>query len=133
MMDEDEFKPRVEATKFKKHIPVLKTYEHKGTVYTVTFIRQYSNASVIYLYKEWDSKNKTLNEKNTHSLVELSINTTYDCWAEGWTGTDGHVSYQFVVSPALPDNLSGIRLRFKEQSMPFMKDPDVLEFKIRVD
>lgn len=133
MMDEEEFKPRVEPAKFKKHIPVLKTYERNGTVYTVTFIRQYSNASVIYLYKEWDSKNKILNEINTHSLVELSINTTYDCWSEGWTGTDGHVSYPFVVSPTLPNNLSGISLRFKEQSMPFMKDPDVLEFEIRVD
>ncbi|MBW3494486.1 hypothetical protein [Bacillus sp. FDAARGOS_1420] len=133
MMDEDEFKPRVEPTKFKKHIPVLKTYEHKEDVYTVTFIRQYSNASVIYLYKEWDSKNKTLNEKNTHSLVELSISDTYDCSAEGWTGTDGHVSYQFVVSPTLPDNLSGISLRFKEQSMPFMKDQAMLEFEIQLD
>lgn len=133
MMDEEEFKPRVEPAKFKKHIPVLKTYERHETVYTVTFIRQYSNASIIYLYKEWDSKNKKLNEKNAHSLIELSIKDTYDCWAEGWTGTEGHVSYQFIVSPALPDTLSGISLRFKDRSMPFMKDPAVLEFEIRLD
>ena len=61
-------------------------------MYTVTFIRQYSNASVINLYKEWDPKNNTLNENNTHSLVELSINDTYDCWSEGWTGTDGRTT-----------------------------------------
>ena len=133
MMDEEEFKPRVEPAKFKKHIPVLKTYERNETVYTVTFIRQYSNAGIIYLYKEWDSKNKKLNEKNAHSLIELSIKDTYDCWTEGWTGTEGHVSYQFIVSPALPDTLSGISLRFKDRSMPFMKDPAVLEFEIRLD
>ncbi|HDR7795665.1 TPA: chorismate mutase [Bacillus luti] len=133
MMDEEEFKPRVEPNKFKKHIPVLKTFEQNGTVYTVTFIRQYSNASVVYLYKEWDSKNNKLNEKNTHTLVELSVNDTYDCWAEGWSGSDGHVSYQFVVSPALSNNLSGIRLLFKERSMPFMKDQTVLQFEIQVD
>ncbi|QWH01411.1 hypothetical protein EXW52_14930 [Bacillus mycoides] len=133
MMDEDEFKPRVEPTKFKKHIPVLKTYEHKETVYTVTFIRQYSNASVINLYKEWDPKNNTLNANNTHSLVELSINDTYDCWAEGWTGTDGHTSYQFVISPALPDNPSGISFLFTERSMPFSDKHERLEFEIKLD
>lgn len=132
-MDEEKFKPRVEPTKFKKHIPVLKTYEQKGIVYTATFIRQYSNASVLYLYKEWDPKNKKLNEKNTHTLVELSINDAYDCWAEGWTGSDGHVSYQFVVSPALSNNLSGICLRFKDRSMPLTKDQTVLEFELQLD
>lgn len=133
MMDEEAFKPRIEPTKFKKHIPVFKTYEHKGIMYTVTFIRQYSNASVISLYKEWNPKNKKLNEKNTHTLVELSINDIYDCWAEGWAGSDGHVSYQFVVSPALPDHPFGINLQFKERSMPFTKDQTVLEFNIQLD
>ncbi|EJR54362.1 hypothetical protein IIM_02091 [Bacillus cereus VD107] len=133
LMDEEEFKPRVEPTRFKKHIPVLKTFEQKGIVYTVTFIRQYSNASVIYLYKEWDPKNKKLNEKNTHTLVQLSINDTYDCWTEGWTGSDGHISYQFIVSPAFSNDLSGLSLQFKEQSMPFMKNQTVLEFEIQLD
>ncbi|MGN4422436.1 hypothetical protein ACTFQN_00860 [Bacillus cereus group sp. MYBK30-1] len=133
MMDEEEFKPRVEPTRFKKHIPVLKTFEQKGIVYTVTFIRQYSNASVIYLYKEWDPKNKKLNEKNTHTLVQLSINDTYDCRSEGWTGSDGHISYQFIVSPAFSNDLSGLSLQFKEQSMPFTKNQTVFEFEIQID
>ncbi|MGQ0519154.1 hypothetical protein ACT453_59955, partial [Bacillus sp. D-CC] len=29
--------------------------EDKGIMYTVTFIRQYTNASVVYLYSDWDS------------------------------------------------------------------------------
>ncbi|MED0984405.1 hypothetical protein [Bacillus paramycoides] len=133
MMDEEEFKPRVEPTRFKKHIPVLKTFEQKGIVYTVTFIRQYSNASVIYLYSDWDSTNEVFNEEKPHSFFQLSIDDTYDCWPEGGGGTDGHMNHHFVVSPALPDNLSGVSLRFKERSMPFMKAQSVLEFEIQID
>ena len=127
-MDEGEFKPRVEPTKFQKHIPVFKTYEHKGIMYTVTFIRQYANASVIYLYSDWDSTN----EVKSHSFFQLSIDDTYDCWSEGGGGTDGHMSHHFVVSPALPNNLSGISLRFKELGMPFKKGQAMLEFEIQL-
>ncbi|MCS3600481.1 hypothetical protein M2370_005695 [Bacillus sp. JUb91] len=63
----------------------------------------------------------------------LSIDDTYDCWPEGGGGTDGHTNHQYVVSPALPDNLSGISLRFKELNMPFRKDQAVLEFEIQID
>ncbi|OTY53501.1 hypothetical protein CN272_26535 [Bacillus anthracis] len=129
MMDEAEFKPRVEPTNFKKHIPVFKAYEHKGIMYTVTFIRQYANASVIYLYSDWDSTN----EVKPHSFFQLSIDDTYDCWSEGGGGTDGHMSHHFVVSPALPDNLSGISLRFKELDMPFKKNQAMFEFEIQID
>lgn len=133
MMDEGEFKPRVEPTTFKKHIPVFKTYEYKGIMYTVTFIRQYANASVVYLYSDWDSTNEAFNEVKPHSFFQLSIDDTYDCWPEGGGGTDGHLSHHFVISPALPDNLSGISLRFKEHNMPFRKDQAVLEFEIQID
>lgn len=129
MMDEGEFKPRVEPTTFKKHIPVFKTYEDKGIMYTVTFIRQYANASVVYLYSDWDSTH----EVKPHSVFQLSIDDTYDCWSEGGGGTAGHMSHHFVVSPALPNNLSGISLRFKELDMPFGKDQAVLEFEIQID
>ncbi|QIE37435.1 hypothetical protein GM610_11210 [Bacillus tropicus] len=129
MMDEGEFKPRVEPTTFKKHIPVFKTYEDKGIMYTVTFIRQYTNASVVYLYSDWDSTH----EVKPHSFFQLSIDDTYDCCSEGGGGTDGHMSHHFVISPALPNNLSGISLRFKELDIPFRKDQAVLEFEIQID
>ncbi|PEC85326.1 hypothetical protein CN468_28240 [Bacillus cereus] len=133
MMDEGEFKPRVEPTTFKKHIPVFKTYEDKGIMYTVTFIRQYANASVVYLYSDWDSTNEAFNEVKPHSFFQLSIDDPYDCWPEGGGGTDGHLSHHFVISPALPDNLSGISLRFKEHNIPFKKNQAVLEFEIQID
>ncbi|MDQ7236562.1 hypothetical protein QYM13_22670, partial [Bacillus pacificus] len=115
------------------HIPVFKAYEHKDIMYTVTFIWQYANASVVYLYSDWDSTNEAFKENKPHSFFQLSIDDTYDCWPEGGGGTDGHMNYQFVVSPALPDNLSGISLRFTELNMPFRKDQTVLEFEIQID
>ncbi|KXY30996.1 hypothetical protein AT269_23425 [Bacillus cereus] len=133
MMDEEEFKPHVEPTKFKKHIPVFKSFEHEEKMYTVTFIRQYSNASVIYLYIDWDSTNETLHERSTHRFFNLSINDTYDCWSEGGGGTDGHMNYHFAISPALPDNLFGISLLVKEHIMPFSDKHERLEFEIKLD
>lgn len=52
-------------------------------MYTVTFIRQYANASVVYLYSDWDSVNDAFNENKPHSFFQLSIDDTYDCWSEG--------------------------------------------------
>ncbi|PEB50860.1 hypothetical protein CON65_00835 [Bacillus pseudomycoides] len=133
MRDENYFKPHVEPTKFKRHLPVFKSFEHEESIYTVTYIRQYSNASVIYLYIDWDPTNETLNNRHISSFFELSINNTYDCRTEGGGGTDGHMSFNFVVSPPLPDNPSGISLLFKESNMPFADKPANLEFVIKLD
>lgn len=109
----------------------FKTYEHNGVMYTVTFIRQYANASVVYLYSDWDSTDEDFIENKPHSFFQLSIDDTYDCWSEGGGGTDGHMNHQFVISPVLPDNLSGISLRFKELSIPFRKIKLCLNLKFR--
>jgi hypothetical protein len=38
-------------------------------------------------------------------------------------GASDHFFYDFVVSPPLPDNLSGIDLIFKEYNTPFREKP----------
>ncbi|KFM99811.1 chorismate mutase [Bacillus clarus] len=133
MMDEDLFKPLIEPTKFLKHIPVFKNFEHKEIMYTVTFIRQYTNASVVYLYSDWDPMNDVFNEQKVHDSFQLSINDTYNCWSEGASGGNGHMGFHFVISPALPDNPSGISLLFKEHSMPYSDKPARLEFEMKLD
>ncbi|WP_342352009.1 hypothetical protein [Neobacillus soli] len=54
---EDEFKPRVEPKNFIKHLPILKSVEKDAKLYTVTFIRQFENASVVQLNIDWDNSN----------------------------------------------------------------------------
>ncbi|KMY51448.1 hypothetical protein [Peribacillus loiseleuriae] len=132
MRQEDYFKPRIEPSEFIKHVPVFKTFENEGIMYTVTFVRQYSNASVIYLYIDWDATNNALNDLDNHRFFELSIDDTFDCRSEGGGGTQGHISNNFIVSPPLPDHFSGIELVFKE-GLPFSDNPTGLEFVIQLD
>ena len=41
-------------------------------------------------------------------------------------------TYDFVVSPPLPDNISGLNLVFKEYHSPFKDKPTGLEVEIQV-
>ncbi|SDP97340.1 hypothetical protein SAMN05216565_1286 [Litchfieldia salsa] len=42
-------------------------------------------------------------------------------------------SYNFIVSPPLPDHISGLKLMFEEFSMPNKVNPTGLEFIIQID
>ena len=116
---EDLFKPRVEPIGFRKHLPVLKSIEINDCFYSVTAIRQYENASIIQLHIDWDEPDDAridrINKRSINTF-ELFINEQYDCRKKRAGGSTGHLTYNFIVSPPLPDNLSGIDLVFKEYS-----------------
>lgn len=133
MMDEGDFKPHVEPVGFRKHLPVFKSFENEETVYTVTTIRQYSNASVVYLYIDWDETNDIWHNVFGDISINLLIDSTYDCREEGGTGTEGHMCFNFVVSPPLPDDTSGLQLVFKAENTPFVEGQADVEFIIRLD
>ena len=125
------FKPRVEPKGFKKHLPVLKAVEVKNVLYTVNFIRQYSNASVINLNIDWDASEE-IEETWVHTFWELEMGDKYDCRTEGGSGSGGHVSYKFVVSPPLPDDLNELVLQFKGYLTPHREAPTGVEFEIEL-
>lgn len=131
LMKEEYFKPRVEPTGFRKHIPVLKSLEQGEFFYTVTSIRQYTNASVITFNINWDVKNESVNSK-THTHFELYLGANYDCRMDTGGSTSGHSSFNYVVSPPLPDDIKGIEFIFSEFSRPFMNRPTGKEIRIRV-
>lgn len=118
---EDSFKPKVVPEEFKKYLPVLKSSEKAGVMYTVTFIRQYANASVVYLNMDWDENSDSFEVGESPDFYELFIDDSYNCHSEGGGGTTGHMSYNYIISPALPDDLTGIELIFKESGWPFNK------------
>ncbi|MFF5996654.1 hypothetical protein AAGS61_18250 [Lysinibacillus sp. KU-BSD001] len=132
-LNEDMYKPVVEPIGYLKNIPILKSFENNDIFYSVTFIRQFENASVVHLnidsistsdVSEWHQKE--------HTHFELSVEgeeTHYDCRNEGGGGTVGHETFTFIVSPALPDDISTYKLVFKEYKMPFQK-PTGFEFVI---
>ena len=48
-LNEEIYKPVVEPKGYLKNIPILKSFEKDDKFYSVTFIRQFENASVVHL------------------------------------------------------------------------------------
>lgn len=102
---------------------MLKSTEKDGFFYTVTFIRQYENASVVNLTIDAEVFENQMEEMMHDQLykqidtliVEDSVGTQYTCRNNGGGGFSGHVAYQYIITPPLRDNLTGVKLIFKEE------------------
>ncbi|MFA9560583.1 hypothetical protein ACERII_25105 [Evansella sp. AB-rgal1] len=116
LYDEEMFKPRVEPNGFRKYIPVTFSTEKNGCFYTVPFIRQYENASVVELSMYWDQPDHTVIDDRIDSFFQLHIDD-FECYNVGGGGASGHSTQSFIISPPLPDE-SNIELVFKEYSVP---------------
>lgn len=136
MRMEEQFKTQVEPTGFKKHLPVLKSVEIGERNYTVTFIRQYENASVVQLLVDWDASNDEplhLAHEYSRNHFELFLGEQYECRRDRGGGSSGHESTNFIVLPPLPDEISGLKLTFKEFSDHFGDKPTGLEIVMQVE
>ncbi|MFL0251031.1 hypothetical protein ACJDT4_11410 [Clostridium neuense] len=121
LMNEKMYKPLIKPKVFKKTLPVLKCIEIDNHLFSITCIRQYSNASVVNFNVDWDSTSESLEDSTRrHTNFEMFIDEKHDCQMLNGTGGSGHFHYNFVVSPALPDDLSGIEIVFREYEYPFI-------------
>jgi hypothetical protein len=127
----EHFRPRVEPSGFRKQIPISQSVEVDECFYTVATIRQYTNASVVVLHVDRNATVDKPDGRPEYSHFELFAGVPYDCWNHGGSGSREHFSYKFVVSPALPDDLSGIELVFSEYKRPFRVEPTGVEIVIR--
>ncbi len=132
LMNEEQFKPMVEPAEFRKHISLLKAAEKGGRFYTLSSIRQYRNASVLVLNVDWDGDPEPLLHAHEHNHFELFISEQYDCRMMSGGSRSDHAFYKYVVSPPLPDELSGIEFRFIHYRGPFNKNKtgDEILFKV---
>ncbi len=122
LRNEEFYRPRVEPSVFLKQVPVLKAVEKDGDMYTVTFIRQYDNASVIYLNVDYQPLGWEEHQPHRHHrFLELKMDG-YDTRNNGGSGGQDHQTYQFVVVPPVPDDLANFRLEFVEYTSP-LGDP----------
>lgn len=107
--------------------------------YTVTFLRQYENASIVQLHidrEDRDVPTELPDMIQEYSILELVIKggkIDYDCRFEQGSGSRGQTAYTYIVSPALPDDLSNIELVFKEYKTPYRTKPTGLEVHIKID
>lgn len=129
---ENHFRPRVEPVHFRKHLAVMQSIEMDDYFYSLTLIRQYENASVVHLHIDWDGANDTVCDGPQYPYFELQVGERYDCWPHGGSGTTGHATQEFVVAPALPDDLAEINFLFSGYDNPIGRQVKTVEFLIRV-
>jgi hypothetical protein len=123
MYNEHHFLPQVEPAGFLKFVPILKSLEIDGVLYAVTHMKQYSNASVVYIEIEVDTAEPYV--RLGHAGFELFISPEYQCRPNGGCGQKKGMQHSFVVTPALPDDVTGVGFRFTVK--PF---PDVPEIQV---
>lgn len=120
------YRPKIEPTDFRQYIPVLQTVEVGERLYTVSYIRQYENASVVQLLIDWDAQQdatQSIHQKLERKHLGLFIDDHYECRNRGASGSDGHESNKFVVTPPLPDDIQGLNFIFTEYHDVFEEKP----------
>lgn len=117
LWNEKVYLPSVEPEIFRRNILALKSVEVDSRIFSITYISQYSNCSIVSLNIDWDNTCNPPKHKDYHTNFELSISEKYYCRFSDGCGGNNHYHYNFVVSPALPDNISGIKLIFTEHNI----------------
>jgi len=96
---------QVEPTEFQRFVPILKSVKLESILYAVTYMKQYENASVVYIDIELNSAEE--NVRLEFSGCELYISPEYQCRHSGASGHAKGMQQSFVVTPPLPDDVTG--------------------------
>ncbi len=105
----------IEPVGFLKFIPILKTVEENRVLYSITHMKQYSNASVVFV--EVENKELEPNINFGHTMLELTISSDYKCRMSGGCGYQTGALHSFIITPPLPDDVSGISFRLTVKPM----------------
>lgn len=120
------YQSRVEPVGFRHYIPVLQSQEVGDRIYTISYVRQYENASVVQLLIDWDYEEDSyqdIRQRLNRNYLGLFIDHHYKCQHEGASGSDGHVSNRYVVTPPLPNDIQGFSFIFTEYKDVFEEKP----------
>jgi len=123
MYSEHNFVPLVEPTGFLKFVPILKSVEVDGVFHAVTHMKQYSNASVVYVETEVNSDKPYV--RLGHASFELFISPEYQCRLDSGCGHKRGMQHSFVVIPPLQDEVNGLEFRLTVK--PHQEVPEIQE------
>jgi len=121
MYNERRFLEHVVPTEFLKFVPILKSVEIDGVLYAITHMKQYSNASVIYIEIEVNIAEPYV--RLGHAGFELFISPEYQCQPDRGCGHSKGMQHSFVVSPPLPDDVTAVE--FCLTIKPFHEVPEI--------
>lgn len=133
ILNENSYETIVEPKNFLGNNIVLKALEKNDVLYSVIAVRQFENASEVHLniirnlveeITEWGQI-----DQYHFELSIKAVNGQFETSNNGGGGTPGSESYTFIVSPALPDEVSEYNLIFKAYKTRLSKDV-IFEFTI---
>lgn len=110
--------PVIEPQNFIKNVSVMRTKEANDCFYSILWMRQFENASVVYLSV---SETEEVRMK-FHTLTITGTDEEFNCLSEGGGGSDGNLIYTFIVTPALPEDVSNYQFVINESERPLKKD-----------
>ena len=113
---------QVEPNGLLGFVSILKCVEIDSVFYSVTHMKQYDNASVVYIEIEVDNSEPYV--RLGHARLDLAISPEYQCRQHRGNGIDKGMQYSFVVAPRLPDDLTNIEFRLSIK--PFAEIPETL-------
>ena len=110
--NEESFLPEIVPEGFRKHITVMQVEDVNDVLFSVTYVRQFQNASVINLNLDWDfSHDDPYDIPFKFFTINMSFGSHYKVRQSDGGGNSGHRSYKFIVTPPLPDDFSGYRMK----------------------
>lgn len=110
-----DYRPVIEPRGYRRCLLAGKSVEHEDAIFSVTAIRQYANASVVSLHIDWASEEAWADESplRRHVHYDLLLESPYEAWFDGGSGSGRQQSCSYVVTPSLPDDLEGVKLVFR--------------------
>ncbi|WP_018306584.1 hypothetical protein [Desulfitobacterium hafniense] len=117
LLSEEQIHITVEPVEFLRFIPVLRSVTVDKLSHTVTYLKQYSNASIVYIETEVITS-EPFGGHLGHAMFELSIAPEYLCTPNGGGGSGKTMQHSFVVTPPLPDDVSGVEFHFRVKPLP---------------
>ncbi|SPF41120.1 conserved hypothetical protein [Candidatus Desulfosporosinus infrequens] len=91
----------VVPTEFIRFVYILKSEKIGDVLYTIPYTKQYKNASRVYVETEVDTDDIKIH-------FELFISLEHECRPEGGIRHNRNMLRTFVVTPPLPDDMSGV-------------------------
>jgi len=116
LLSEERIHVPVEPIEFLKFIPVLRSVTVDKLSHTVTYIKQYSNASIVHIETEMITSEPFVHLG--HAMFELSIEPEYLCTLNRGGGSDKTMQHSFVVTPPLPDDISKVEFHLRVKPLP---------------
>lgn len=127
---QDHFQPPPVPTGFRQFIPIAKFVKMDDAIYAATYMKQYTNMSVVNIEISLETDDETVGA--TPAQVDLSIGPEYTCRQDSGSSSGRSMQYSFTVTPPLPDDIAEVEFSLKITPFPDIPIPTRVSFKAAV-